>query len=164
MDKIPCYTPNLLRSPISVSSENSVSYLTTPSDPPQLFVLTYDGSNYFRFIEKYESYLVRLKIGYYSRKRDKKICKENPGSISPHDLIKTSNFITVMFFPVMVQRLIISSCNIKNVGPIVRLVDVFASLPSFTLPVDLVFVGFFHFPLITPCSNHYVCSSSLHMI
>ena len=36
------YTPDPLSSAISVASGNSISTLTTPSDPPQVIVLTFD--------------------------------------------------------------------------------------------------------------------------
>ena len=45
LDKRACYTPDLLPAAISVASKNSVSTLTTPSDPPQVIVLNSDDTN-----------------------------------------------------------------------------------------------------------------------
>ena len=62
------------------------------------------------------------------------------GSIDPHALIKTRKFINVMGFPVIIQRRGIDSWNINIVWKIVQLVYVFASILSFNLPVEIVFV------------------------
>ena len=38
------------------------------------------------------------------------------GSIAPHDLIKTRNFINVMVFPLLIKILVIVSCKINIVS------------------------------------------------
>ena len=55
-------------------------------------------------------------------------------------LKKTGNFIAAMMFLEIIQRLVLSSWNIKSLQPIVQLIGVFASLAPFTLYVGLVFV------------------------
>ena len=52
MDKIACYTSDLLSAAIYIASENSVSTLTTPSDSLKLLVLTYDDTNHHHFMKK----------------------------------------------------------------------------------------------------------------
>ena len=59
------------------------------------------------------------------KKDDTKI----PSSIDPRSLIKTKKFITVMFFPAIVQRLGIASWNINIVSNKYS-VKCFAYLPS----------------------------------
>ena len=58
-------------------------------------------------------------------------------------LIKIRNFITVMGFPGIIQTQGIASCNINFVCPIVQFIDVFTSLLSFTLTVELIFCLFY---------------------
>ena len=57
--------------------------------------------------------------------------------ISPHDLIKTGNFITVMGFPGLIQRQGLASWNIKIYRKNIWLIVIFVSLQSFNLPVEL---------------------------
>ena len=57
---------------ISVASENSVSTLTTTYDLPQFLILTSDDPNPLRSMKKYDIYHGKIKIEYYSRKRDEK--------------------------------------------------------------------------------------------
>ena len=96
------YTPDVLAYEISVASENSVSTLTTTSDSPDL--LPCDYPNLIYAINKYEIYIFSVKIGYCWRKNDEKICYKIYGSIAPHALIKSMNFITVMGFPGLIKR------------------------------------------------------------
>ena len=91
-------------------------------------------------MRKYKPYHGRVKRRYCSRKRDEKKCYKKWGFIAPLVLLKTRNFITVVSFPEVIQRWVISSWNINILWPFVQLVDVFASLLSFTSPVEIVFV------------------------
>ena len=63
-------------------------------------------------------------------------------SIAPRALIKTRKFSTVMGFPGIIHRWGLASWNINVAWPIFRLIDVFVSLLSLTLPVELIFVLF----------------------
>ena len=54
-------------------------------------------------MNKVEPYPGRVKIGYCYRKRDEKHEKKR-GSITPHAIINTRNFITVMGFTGIFQR------------------------------------------------------------
>ena len=98
MDKQARYIPDLLQSAISVASENSINTFTTPYDSPQLILLTSDDPNHHHAMKKYETYHVSMERGYWSRKCDEIICYKKLGSIAPHALIKTRNFITVVVF------------------------------------------------------------------
>ena len=53
LDKRPRYTPDLLPSDIYIASEKSMSTLNTPSDSPQLLVLTSDYPNHCHATKKY---------------------------------------------------------------------------------------------------------------
>ena len=153
-DKRARYTPDLIPDAISVSSEKSVSTLTTPSDSPRLLILTSDNNHHHHSMKKYEPYHGKMKRGYCSSKCDEKGWKKR-GSIDPHALIKTRKFINVMGFPVIIQRRGIDSWNINIVWKIVQLVYVFASILSFNLPVEIVF-----FCLFYSCSiDHYLFQS-----
>ena len=57
------YTPDMLPAAISVASEN-IFTLTTPSDSLQLLIITTDDTNSHHATNKYESYCVRVLIGY----------------------------------------------------------------------------------------------------
>ena len=91
------YTPDLNPAAIYVASKNSVSTLTTPSDSPDL--LPSDYPNTTHVMKKYVPLLGRFNRGYFCRKHDKKYTTKRQGSIAPHDLIKTRNFIIVMVLP-----------------------------------------------------------------
>ena len=68
-------------------------------------------------------------------------------------MIKTRNFITVICFSGMEHRLIIASWIMNIPWPNFQLIYVFASLISFTLPVELVLVLvflLFHWSLHVP--------------
>ena len=65
--KIPQYNPDLIPDTISVASENSVSNLTTPYDSVQVLVLNSDNPIHHAAVNKYNSFHIRLKIGYGSR-------------------------------------------------------------------------------------------------
>ena len=69
--------PDLLTAAIYVVSEDSVSTLTTHSDLPRIFILTSAYLNPIHVINKEETYLVRVKKGYYCRKNDEKRCYKN---------------------------------------------------------------------------------------
>ena len=56
LDKRAHYTPDLLPDAIFVAFEKCVSTLTTPSDSPQLLVLTFYVPNHLRAMKKYEPY------------------------------------------------------------------------------------------------------------
>ena len=139
LDKRSRYTPDLIPAAISVDYENSVSTLTTPSDSPQLLLLTSDDPNPCHAMKKDEPCRGRVKMGYCSRKCDKKMLLKW-GFIAPRALIKTRIFITVIFFPGIIQRWGLASWTIDILQPFIQLIGVFASLLSFTLPVELVFV------------------------
>ena len=66
------YTTDMLLSIIYIASGKYVSTLTTPYDSSQLIILTSDDTNHFHAMKKYEPYCGRVKIGYFSMKRDKK--------------------------------------------------------------------------------------------
>ena len=80
IDDRPClhkrerYTPDLIPVAISVTSENSVSTLTTPYDSERLFILTSDDPKPLNVILKYEIYRDRVIRYYCCRKHDEKIC------------------------------------------------------------------------------------------
>ena len=62
---------------ISVASENSVFTLATLSDSPQLLVINSDDTNHSHSMNKYDIYCGRLKMGYWSKKRDDKMLQKN---------------------------------------------------------------------------------------
>ena len=80
IDDRPCphkrdhYTSDLLPVSVYVASENSVSTLTTPSGFPDI-LSSYVPKN-LRVIKEDEPYHDRVKICYYCRKHDKKICNK----------------------------------------------------------------------------------------
>ena len=88
LHKRACYTPDLIPATISVASKNSVSTLTTPYDSPQLLLVTSYDINHRHAMKKYEPYRGRVKIGYCSRKYDKKYATKIQGYIAPRALIK----------------------------------------------------------------------------
>ena len=88
------YTPDLLPAAISVSSENSVSTLTTPSDSPDL--LPFDDPNTLHVMKKVDSFQGRVQRGYFCKKNSKKFTTKRQGSIAPHSLIRTRNIIIVI--------------------------------------------------------------------
>ena len=98
------YTPALPPADISFASENYVITLTTPSDPPRIFILPSDDSNHTHEIKKDKTYRGKAKLGYCCRKYDEKYATRIKGSSAPRALIKTRNFITVMDFPGLIQR------------------------------------------------------------
>ena len=63
-DKIARYTPDMIPSAISIASEIYVSTLTTPSNSPQVLVLTSDDPNPRHTMKKDNPVHVRVKIGY----------------------------------------------------------------------------------------------------
>ena len=93
------YSPDLLPYTISVAFENFSSTLNTTSDSRKLFLLPYDDPNHLHYMNKYELYHGRVKVGYCCRKHDEKICNKNMGLYYLHALIRTRNFITIMGFP-----------------------------------------------------------------
>ena len=62
-----------------------------------------------------------------------------PGFIAPRVLMKTQNFITVVDLTEIIQIWRIYSFKTNTACPFIQLIDVFASLPSFTSPVELIF-------------------------
>ena len=96
--KIYHYTPDMIPDTISAASENSVSNFTTPSDSPQLHILTSHYPNPPHGMKKYEPYSGRVKRGYNYSKRDEKYYTKRQYYIDPHALIKTRSFITVIGF------------------------------------------------------------------
>ena len=86
----------MLPAAISVSSENDVSNLTTHSYSPDR--LPTDDHNTLRVMNKDEPYSSRLKIGYCCRKHGRKYATKRQGSIAPHDLMNTRDFIIVVVF------------------------------------------------------------------
>ena len=70
LHKIARYNPNLIPVFISVTSENFVNVLTTPSDFAQLFILPYYFPNPTHAIIKDETYCCRVIRCYFSRKQD----------------------------------------------------------------------------------------------
>ena len=102
-------------------------------------------------------------VGNMMKKDDTKI----PSSIDPRSLIKTKKFITVMFFPAIVQRLGIASWNINIVSNKYS-VKCFAYLPSILyFPcwicfVLVLFLFYWSLPVIIHMSalieNLYFCS------
>ena len=90
------YTLDLLPDAISVASENAVSTLTTPFDSP--YLLPSDDPNTPHVINKYVPLQGRVQRGYCCRKYGKKYATKGQGSIDPHYLIRTRNFIIVMGF------------------------------------------------------------------
>ena len=97
-DKRSRYTPYLLPAAISVSSEKCVSSFTTPSDSPQVILLTSDNPNPHHAIKKDNPGHVRVKRSYRSRRRHGKRCYKNTGFIVPRVLLKTRNFSTAVVF------------------------------------------------------------------
>ena len=79
LDKIACYTPDLISASIYVASEKYVTNLTTPYDPPQVVVQTSDDTNPHHAINKYNPDRGRVKIGYCSRQHSGKICCKKSG-------------------------------------------------------------------------------------
>ena len=72
-DKRYRYPPDLLLAAISVASENSAGTLTTPSDSPQVIVLTSDDPDPHHAIKKDNPGHSRVERGYCSRRCDGKI-------------------------------------------------------------------------------------------
>ena len=105
------YTPSLLTDAIYVASENYVSTLTTPSDSPDLLPSDYPDT--LLVMKKYVPFLGRVHRGYCCRKHDKKDDTKIQGSIDPHALIRTRNFIIIMGFPGLFQRQGLDSWNIN---------------------------------------------------
>ena len=103
--KIYHYTPDIFPDTISVASENYVSSFTNPSYMPQILLLTYDDTNYYHYMKKYEPYRGKVKRGYYSRKRAEI-------NSTPCALIKTGDFITVLGVPLIIHIRGLSSWNI----------------------------------------------------
>ena len=107
IDDRPCphkrarYTLDLLPAAISVASENSVSNLTTPSDSPDL--LPSDDPNTLHVMNKDAPFQGRVHRGCCCRKHGQKDAKKRQGSIVPHALIRTINFIIFMVFPGIFQ-------------------------------------------------------------
>ena len=64
-------------------------------------------------MKKYVPFLDGVKRGHCCRKHDKKDATKRQGSIAPHALIITRNFIIVMGFPVLIKRQGIASWNIN---------------------------------------------------
>ena len=126
----------MLPAAISIASEESISTLTTPSDLPYLFPS--DDPNNFHVINKDVPFLGRAKIGYHCRKRDKKDAKKRQGSIALHVLIRARYFVIVIGFPLLIQRQVFFLGTSSFYVTIFDLVVVFVSLPSFTLPVELI--------------------------
>ena len=62
------------------------------------------------------------------------------GYIATRALINKIEFINVMGFTLMIHRWLFTSGNIDILWPIFQLIGVFASPPSFTLPVEIVSV------------------------
>ena len=88
---------------ISVDSEKFVINFTTPSNFPELLLLPSDYTNHRNTMKKDEPCRDRAKVGYCSRKRDKKFYKRQ-GYIDLHALIKKIESINIMVFPVIIQR------------------------------------------------------------
>ena len=88
-----------------------------------------------------------MKIWYCSRKRDEKYSTKGRGYISPRDMINIRDFITVMGFTVIIQIRGISSWDINTLWPNFQLINVFASLIYFNLPVEIIFVIFSYFSI-----------------
>ena len=76
--------------------------LTAPSYYPDL--LPYIDPNTLHVINMYVPFLSRVKIVYCCKKHDKKDATKRQGSISPHALIRTINFIVVVGFQGLIQR------------------------------------------------------------
>ena len=66
-------------------------------------------------MNKYDPYSDRVKRGYCSRKNDKKGATKIQGSIDPHAMIKTRNFITDMVFTWLIHIGVLPSCDINIV-------------------------------------------------
>ena len=91
------YTPDMLLAAIYFPSENYLSNLTTPSDSPDILP-TYD-TNTLHVMKKYEPYRGRDKIWYCCRKHGQKYATKRQGSVAPHAMMKTRDFIIFMWFP-----------------------------------------------------------------
>ena len=88
-----------------------VSTFTTPSDLTD--ILPSDDPNTIHIMKKYVNLFGRVHRGYCCMKHDKKDATKRQGSIAPHALIITRNFIIVMGFPGLVQRQGLASWNIN---------------------------------------------------
>ena len=105
------YTSDMTPANVSVVSENSFSTLTTPYDYPDL--LPSDDPNTIHVIKIDLPVLGRRQRGYCCRIYNKKDATKRHGSIVPHALIRTWNFIIVMVFTGLIQRKGIASWNIN---------------------------------------------------
>ena len=126
MHKRSRYTQDLLPGNFSVSSEKSVSNLTTTSDSPD--ILPYYDLNTLYVMKKYIPLLCRTKIGYCCIKHDKKDATKRQGSIATHALIITRNFIIFTDFRGLIQRQVLASWKINIICPNFQLIDMFVSL------------------------------------
>ena len=134
------YTPDLLPDTISVASKILLLlWLPLLIHPKYL--------SYLLMILTIFTPLIRTRLTVAGWKEDtdlgkvmKKYSTKRRGFITPRALIKTRDSITVVFFPGIIQRWGLASCNINIVWPNIQLIDVFAFLISFTLPVEIVFV------------------------
>ena len=71
-DKISRYTPDLLPASIYVAYGKYVSTLDTPSELPQVVILTYDAPNTDHAINTDKPICVTDKVGHFSRIHDGK--------------------------------------------------------------------------------------------
>ena len=69
-NKIACYTSDTIPNTITVTSINSVSNLTTPSNLPQIIVMNYYDHNTQHTTNIDKSFHGRGEIGYHSRLHD----------------------------------------------------------------------------------------------
>ena len=122
---------------ISVASENSVSNFTTPFDSARLFLLPSDDHNTLRAIMKDEPYWGRFRRGHCCRKHDKKYATKRQGYIAPHDLIRIHFFLSWFFQYKFRDKDLLLGTSMLYIKRF-QLIIVFVSLPSFTLPVELV--------------------------
>ena len=147
IDDIPClhkrarYIPDLLSAAIYVAYGNYVSTLTIPSDSPDL--LPHNDLNTIHVIKKDLLLQGWLHRGYCCRKYGKKYATKIQGSIAPHDLTITRNFIIVMGFKGLVHWKGLASWNMNILSHNFQLIFVFVSLPPFYLPVELVLCLFY---------------------
>ena len=77
-NKISRYTPYQFPNTTYVAYGNYVSTLATTYDSSKTLFLTYDDTNPHHTTKKYNPVHVRVKIGYFQRRRDGKICYKKP--------------------------------------------------------------------------------------
>ena len=120
---------------------NYDSTLNTPSEPPQVILLTYDALQNDHTIKREKYGCGMEKRWYWSRIHDGIICNKNWGYITLRVLF-IRGFITFMDLTEWSKISVLASLNIIIVQTFLKLIDVFSSLLSIPSPVELIFVIF----------------------